>query len=87
MELCSFHGFKALITDIKTHKCKPTIRLQEKKEAEWMHHHSQLGGRAKVTSCMLQPTQVVYARAVAFTFNGYILPVRIMHWYREDCKR
>lgn len=31
-----------------------------------------VGSRAKVTSCMLQPTQVVYARAVVFTFNSYI---------------
>lgn len=81
MELCSFHDFKAVIADMNR---KHTIRLQEKKEAEWMHHHSQLGSRAKVTSCILQPTQVVYARAVAFTFNGYILPVRIMHLW-ESC--
>lgn len=55
--------------------CKHTIWLQENKEVMWMHHHSQLGSRPKVTSGMLQLTQALYARAVAFTFHGYILPV------------
>lgn len=86
--LCSLHGtlfhaFKAVIAETRAANTLFGSKNRNKPRGASSH---QLGSTANVTSRILQPTQALYARAVAFAFNGYIyiLPVRIMHRHGED---